>query len=739
MAFNIPAQTSLALQRPTNPQPTWTRPVDWITITDAPNEVQFLVADTYPVYGITTTFTKPASQNLYIDWGDGTTDTISTATSVTTNHTYTVGTGTPCSRGYTTFKIRIYVDSGATITFANIVRATSPVIPFNTPSGLLEVIMGDNVRITSFYYWYVSSYNINPAGTVGSTSFYMLENIKFPATYLGADFNQVAQNCYNLYKVTMPTSMPNVTRMDSAFQTCVNLQSIIYPDLPLCNRMDSFHNGCSSLRSITLPTSLPEITEASSAFSGCSSLSTILVPAMPKCTSYSSMFSGCTNLLQVKIPTWPTAISQTVTISSIFQNCRSLANIIFPNTAASGTLFVASSPFASCFALTSMVLPDYFNVASLSSMFQNLTNLQSVVLPSSMPALNQMASAFNGCTNLQNVTLPTTVSSSIAFANVFTNCNSLSKVDIPQSYNITSLATCFNGCSNLTSVTLPTGSQDNLTSMLTTFQNCSALQSVTMPSSMNGLTTMQAIFNNCFSLTSSIVFPSSLNAVTTMANAFTNTYSIKSITMPVSMSACTNFLSTFSGATNLETLTMPAVVAATATYQALFNNAFSIKSVVLPTTQTTTAPATTLNSTFNNCASLNTITNLDKVGSTSLTGTLLAGTTFATFCNVTSSLSFSSRLSKLELQGSGYNNYYSLINPVRLTNTGGTQWTGTSPQINVSYTNMSTANLNTLFADMAAQGSVSGKTINITNATGAAGLTAGDRLVITSIGWTITG
>ena len=40
---------------------------------------------------------------------------------------------------------------------------------------------------------------------------------------------------------------------------------------------------------------------------------------------------------------------------------------------------------------------------------------------------------------------------------------------------------------------------------------------------------------------------------------------------------------------------------------------------------------------------------------------------------------------------------------------------------------------------MAAQGNVTTKTINITGAEGAASLTAGDRLIITSKGWTITG
>jgi hypothetical protein len=52
---------------------------------------------------------------------------------------------------------------------------------------------------------------------------------------------------------------------------------------------------------------------------------------------------------------------------------------------------------------------------------------------------------------------------------------------------------------------------------------------------------------------------------------------------------------------------------------------------------------------------------------------------------------------------------------------------------------MSTAEIVQLFNDMAAQPSVSSKTINISSATGAAGLTAGNRLIITSKGWTITG
>jgi len=95
------------------------------------------------------------------------------------------------------------------------------------------------------------------------------------------------------------------------------------------------------------------------------------------------------------------------------------------------------------------------------------------------------------------------------------------------------------------------------------------------------------------------------------------------------------------------------------------------------------------------------------------------------------------RLSKIGVNGSV--TFRSKLTGLRLRNTGSGQWGGTNPVIDVSYTDMSTSALNTLFADMAAQPNVTSKTINITSATGAAGLSAGDRLVITSKGWTITG
>jgi hypothetical protein len=207
--------------------------------------------------------------------------------------------------------------------------------------------------------------------------------------------------------------------------------------------------------------------------------------------------------------------------------------------------------------------------------------------------------------------------------------------------------------------------------------------------------------------------------------------------MPTSMSACVTFTQAFNSCWALKSVTMPATISAsTTTFASAFQNCFSLETVTLPTTQTTSL--TSINAMFSACYSLITVNNTTNLGSTSTSGTIVDGTNFkANAEELTSTVTLSCRLSKIMLAGSATN--ISKLTDVRLLNTGSGQWGGTSFHIDISYTSMSTAAINTLFADMAAQGNVTSKTINITGATGAAGLTAGDRAVITSRGWTITG
>jgi hypothetical protein len=251
---------------------------------------------------------------------------------------------------------------------------------------------------------------------------------------------------------------------------------------------------------------------------------------------------------------------------------------------------------------------------------------------------------------------------------------------------------------------------------------------------MTAVTDLNSTFSGCSSLTSA-VFPATMNAVTTMNTTFANCILLTSVTLPTSMSSCTQFASTFSGCSNIRSITMPNTVSTAITsFVTTFFGCNALSTVTLPGAAQLSS-VNSISSMFSQCSNLTTITNFDKIGS--LTATPLVNATGNTYARLTS-ISFVMPLSGLQLFGST-NTARADVQSVRLLNTSAGQWTGASPQINVSNTNMSTAELVQLFNDMAAQGNVVSKTINITGAKGAAGLTAADRLIVTSKGWVITG
>ena len=83
----------------------------------------------------------------------------------------------------------------------------------------------------------------------------------------------------------------------------------------------------------------------------------------------------------------------------------------------------------------------------------------------------------------------------------------------------------------------------------------------------------------------------------------------------------------------------------------------------------------------------------------------------------------------------GANGYVLKIPSIRLTNPDST-FTGSSPQVNVSYTSLDATALENLFTDLP---TLTGKTINITGCVGAASLTTTQREIATNKGWTIVG
>ena len=724
MAFNVPISSQPPLPTPSD----WVRPSDWIEITDTANEVQFLVADTgVKAFAIQTTFIKNSGTNIYIDWGDGTVDTISTIAATTTNHIYSTG-GTPCSRGYNTFKIRVYSDATCVITNARHISnfsATGGNPYYNI--GLLEAYFGDDTcNTTAFGTSYFQSNNASALG-----SFLYLEYVKLPNTVTWtSQMTNMFSICTNLYKVVMPISAASLTDISSCFQSCYNLRDINIPSNSInITTFASTFSGCTFLRTISFPTTLNSVTSFSSTFSSCASLKNITLPSINLATTFSSMVSGCTSLQWFKFTSLPTPASPSTAITfPSFGSLTQLQNVYFPSTCSANAIYTMSFTFSGCVSLKNIVFPTNFNASSFSNCFSGCVRLTNVTFPTSMPSLTTFFGCFNGCSLLQSIILPTTVGATISMAQMFVSCASLSTITIPSGWTITSLVTTFSSCVNLKTVVLPNNAQNSITSMFQTFSGCTSLESVILPTSLNAVTDLTQLFFSCFNLKSATL-PSTMNAVTTILNSFLYCYSLTSVTLPTSMSSCNNFSQAFNSCYSLKSLTMPTTISAsTTTYSNLCQNATNLQILNLPTTQTSLL--TNIDSFINICGNLTTITNLDKVGS--LTATPLVSGNLNNYVNLLTSLSFNCPFSILILNGQSPTNFNKL-NSLRLLNTGAGQWTGTSPQINVSYCDLGVAALNQLFTDLT---TIVGKTINITGCTGAVGCT---RSIATAKGWTVTG
>jgi hypothetical protein len=733
MAFNLPLQNFFQKRvEPTD----WVRPSDWPVITDDPNEVQFLMSDVNDAScTIRTAFTRTSgSQNIVIDWGDGNTDTISTNATTDTTHQYVVGSGTPCSRGYTTFRVRVYF-TGTGVSVLNACRLFGILFGGNVNNyfynvGLLEAYYGDGTQTFSM----LSYFNSNAVSTTSISTYNYLEYVKLPATVGWTSFNDTFSGCYSLAKVIMPTSASAMTTLANTFASCFALREIVLPsNATAISTLNTTFTNCFQLRSVTLPLSLNSCTSFSNTFTNCFSLKNVTVPSINSCNSLQQTFQGCTSLEWVRFTSLPT--TPTVSATSLFASSPNLQNVYFPATCSSSTNYTFNQAFQNCSGLKSVVLPSGFNPNTLLNAFSGCSTLVRCIFQSGASNLNDMSSSFLNCTNLTSVTLPSSVSSSgISLSSTFSGCSSLKTITIPSSYLITTMLTTFSGCNSLQKIDWTPGAQNSLISLNQTFNNCILLQSITLPTSMNAVNDMTSTFNNCRCLIT-VTLPLSLNAVTSIAGAFQNCVSLMSVKLPTSMSSCTSFASMFNGCSVIRSITMPATVSTVASNFATAFGACSALSTLIFPSAAQLSSVTAINNMLQYCSNLTTITNFDKIGSLSATPLVNAGNNG--YARLTS-ISFVMPLSQLSLIG-GTATAKTDVQSVRLLNTSAGQWTGVSPQINVSFTNMSTANLVQLFNDMAAQGNVVGKTINITSATGAAGLTTANRQIITNRGWTITG
>jgi hypothetical protein len=721
--------TPTLITTPKTPTNSWVRPSDWPATNEADNEIIYLVADiglTASIsYNLTTAYTRPGSENLYIEWGDGTTDTVSGGGA--TYHTYSVGTGTPCSRGYTTWKIRIYTDAGCTITSAKLyVNPYAGGNIFNQLNTynivpILEAKYGSGTRVDS------------PANLSITTSFKYsyLEYVKYPSTWNGTSLSSAYNGaCFSLQRVDLPTSAPNLITMNNAFTNCYNLRGdIVLPSNATITNGQYMFQGCSMISSFTyLGPAGCFSTNGGGMFQGCHNLIRAELGALSSPADLSSLFNTCSNLQSVKIGALYSGVG-TANYSSMFTNCYSLEYVILPPITSTGTINMANM-FFGCVSLKTMTInASSATINQYNAIFSNCNQLQSAYIfgTNTGSAVN----AFNSCYSLTNFSVPS--GGATDTNGMFNSCLSLTTINVTGFENTGNMTNMFSNCYSLTNLTLPSGSMTGAPSLQLAFSNCWRISNINM-SNFSTITTLSGAFQNNYNL-KSITLPTTANSVSSMSNAFSGCNILTSVVLPTSMSACTNWSNAFNNCLSLETIVLPATVpAGTTIFSNTFLNCVSLESITLPTTQTTSL--TNCGNMFNQCGSLKEIKNTDKLGSNLTTGALCSfvGNTYTPSL---SGLTFSCKMSAFDF--SGTSTAISKLTSIRMLNTGTAQWTGSSPQVNISYTSIAYTALVQLFNDIAAQGTVTSKTINITGCAGASSLTSADRLILTSKGWTITG
>ena len=414
--------------------------------------------------------------------------------------------------------------------------------------------------------------------------------------------------CPSLTSIEIPNSVTSIG--EGAFDGCSALAGIEIPDCVTSIGAWAFKN-CSELTNIVIPDSVTSIGEE--AFSGCSVLSSVAIPNAVTSIG-DNAFSECANLKTVINFSNFTFSKGSSAYGGVAYYADKVYNL--PNGFIDGD-FVFGKPNGVNTLVVylgnteDLILPvgckgENYEIGS--SVFANLTNITSIVIPNSVTYIGK--NAFYGCTGLTSVEIPNSVTSTGDA--VFCRCSNLKTAKISSSLTVikeglfsrtglteivipegvTSLEKwSFDNCPQLTSVVLPS-SLTNIGDLV--FESCTSLAEITIP---NGVTSIgENVFQGCSGLTS-VVVP---NTVTSIGDGmFDGCSALSSVEIP----DCVTSIGTrmFQYCSSLGSVVIPNSV--TSIEENAFLGCSSLSSVVIPNTVTSIG-----NNAFSYCSALTSIT-----------------------------------------------------------------------------------------------------------------------------------
>ena len=392
----------------------YTSPADWIdidTITDG--NINLLVSDgsiaTYAFICSTSTGT------YHVDWGDGTSADFASA--ATAQHTYAVGTGQVCSRGYTTFKITISPNTGNLTAFAITSHSLATQAQYHS---ILSCVVAATHLTTLAKAFYKSAapsvrcYQLEQCKTVGiltacltaSQMFgycYALQSVDVIGMIKVTDATNMFYNCNALQSVDV-SGMVAVTNATSMFYSCYALQSVDASGMMAVTNATQMFYSCSALQSVDV-IGMVKVTDASYMFCYCYALQVVDVSGMAAVIDASSMFYSCYSLQSI-IATNFSQNAASVTFLTAFLNCEQLTAINFP--AAKITVLTAKGASGKLNKLATIAMHASSllstGTTTMDIQYNNLSAAQLDVIFTNLPTVITKTINITGCTGAATCT-----------------------------------------------------------------------------------------------------------------------------------------------------------------------------------------------------------------------------------------------------------------------------------------------------------------------------------------------
>lgn len=450
---------------------TWTRQSDWLTLPAVINTEQkfvglFAVWDNSPNF--CTVRCSTSAGTWTVNWGDGTTETVTSGTLRTHQYSYANGalTGTESTRGYKQAIVTV-TPTTANITSFQIherYTAATGASGAGTPNTRYAV----NWLDISLSLPYATTLTFTDTS---STNCPYLEQIKiYKLANSMTSFGYLFRGCEGLQSVPVLYHPTSLTAMNNMFQNCASLREIPSSvNFALIDTTNSMFESCHSLTTVTVD--MPLVSDATSMFQSCRSLKEAVVTSIGSSknsgtTTASSMFGYCNSLMKATIQ----GVARLNTLDHTFFNCYSLqyAYIDYNTT----SLTSLTNIFNSCHALKFV---PYFDTSSVTTMDGAFASCYSIP---TIPAFNT-----SSVTNMQSM---------------LDNCHALIKVPVLDTYNVTNFYGVFSTCRALKEA--PNWDFTNGTSVQSLFTTCYSLTKLPAGLSFPNAYDATNMFNSCIGL-----------------------------------------------------------------------------------------------------------------------------------------------------------------------------------------------------------------------------------------------